>query len=900
MITLTVNGEEYPLSIDPETPLLWALRDALGLKGAKYGCGVGLCGMCTVLIDGEPNHACMVPLARVAGRPVTTIEGLAEDHRVKQSWIAEQVPQCGYCQPGQIMAAVALLAQHPQPTPEQIDAAMSGVLCRCGTYPRIRRAIARAAQGSANVGRSQFPASRDTGTPRYGARDTTPGIEEAGQRKEQLPRTSEATAAVSGVAKPAVHSTGPVMIPFAQTQDCVALNDWVRIAPDGQVILVVDRSEMGQGATTALAILIAEELEVELDEVRVTFAPADPVYDNRLWSGQFTGGSSSIRGEWEWLRQQGAAAREQLLAAAAKQFGVPQAECRAERGAVLHAASGQRAAYGALASAAARQRAPKHPALKPPEQFRLVGRPLPRIEIPDMVAGRALYALDVSLPNMLTATVLRCPTFGGRMARFEGAAARAVPGVRDVIAIDSGIAVVADSFWAALRGRERLQVEWIEGPHHALDNAAAYAALAAGLSRKGKVARNDGDALRALKKADQVFEARYTTPYLAHAPLEPMTCVAHVRADACDVWVGTQSQSATQKEAARIAGLPRSKVKVHTLYLGGGFGRRLETDFVSDAVELSRRLGVPVQVVWTRGDDLQHDWYRPAHAAHLSAALDEAGSPRALALRIAGPELALEGIDVPYAIANVREEHVEVESPVPVGAWRSVGASNNAFAVECFIDELAHVAGRDPLAFRLALLPRAARHRAVLEHVAAAAGWQAPLAPGHGRGIADCMDAGGRATHGAVAEARAARHGRRGRGLAVYQCFGSVAAQVAEVTVGSDNRIRVSRVVCTIDCGRVVNPDTVRAQIEGSIALGLSAALKEEVRIAHGRVQQATFADYPILTLAEMPEVEVHVLPSEAPPGGVGEPGVPVIAPAVANAVYAATGRRLRALPLRP
>jgi isoquinoline 1-oxidoreductase beta subunit len=855
MITLTVNGEDYPLSIDPETPLLWALRDTLGLKGTKYGCGVGLCGICTVLIDGEPNHACMVSVARVAGRPVTTIEGLAEDHRAKQSWIAEQVPQCGYCQPGQIMAAAALLAQHPQPTPRQVDAAMSGVLCRCGTYPRIRRAITRAAQGRANV-----------------ARD----------------RTSGATAAASGVAEPAVRSTGPVLIPFVHTHDCVVLNDWVRIAPDGQVILVVDRSEMGQGATTALAMLIAEELEVELDQVRITFAPADPVYDNRLWSGQFTGGSSSIRGEWEWLRQQGAAAREQLISAAAKQFGVPKAECRAEAGVVLHTASGQRATYGALASAAARQRAPKHPPLKPPGQFRLVGRPLPRIEIPDMVAGRTLYALDVTLPNMMTATVLRCPTFGGRVADFDAAAARAVPGVRDVIAIDSGIAVVADSFWAALCGRERLQIEWNEGPHHAVDNAAVYAALAAGLSRKGKVVREDGDALRALKKAGRVVEARYTTQYLAHAPLEPMTCVAHVRADACDVWVGTQSQGATQKEAARITGLPRSKVKVHTLYLGGGFGRRLETDFVSDAVELSRRLGAPVQVVWTRGDDLQHDRYRPAHAAHLSAALDEAGSPQALLLRVAGPELALEGIDIPYAIANLREEHVEVESSVPTGAWRSVGASNNAFAVECFIDELAHAAGRDPLAFRLALLPQAARHRAVLEHIATAAGWGAPLAPAHGRGIADGI------------EARAAQQGRCGRGLAVYHCFGSVAAQVAEVSVDSDNQIRVSRVVCTIDCGRVVNPDTVRAQIEGSIALGLSAALKEEVRIARGRVQQATFADYPILTLAEMPEVEVHILPSEAPPGGVGEPGVPVIAPAVANAVYAATGRRLRALPLRP
>ena len=818
MITLNVNGTPYPLAIDPDTPLLWALRDALGLKGTKYGCGVGLCGICTVLIDGEPNHACMVPLSRLAGRRVTTIEGLAEDHPVRQSWIAEQVAQCGYCQSGQIMAAAALLAQHPRPTPAQVDTAMSGVLCRCGTYPRIRRAIARAA---------------------------------------------------SGVVAPAVHSTGPVMIPFARTQDCVALNDWVRIAPDGQVILVIDRSEMGQGATTALAMLIAEELEVGLDQVRVTFAPADPVYDNRLWSGQFTGGSSSIRGEWEWLRQQGASARERLVAAAARQFDVPKTQCRAERGTVLHPASGQRATYGALARAAARERAPKKPTLRPPEQFRLVGRPLPRIEIPDMVAGRTLYALDVTLPNMRTATVLRCPEFGGRLARFDAAAARAVPGVRDVIVIESGIAVIADNFWAALRGREQLQVEWTGGPHSALDNAAVSAALAAGLSRTGKVARNTGNARRVVKKAERAFEARYTTPHLAHAPLEPMTCVADVRTDACEVWVGTQSQSATQKEAARISGLPRSRVRVHTLYLGGGFGRRLETDFVRDAVELSRRLGTPVQVVWTRSDDLQHDWYRPAHAAQLTAALDKAGLPLALALRIAGPELALEGVDVPYAIANLREEHVEVDSPVPAGAWRSVGASNNAFAVECFIDELAHVAGRDPLAYRLALLPRSARHRAVLEHVAAAADWSAAAAPGQGRGIA------------------------------VYESFGSVVAQVAEVSVDPDNRIRVARVLCTIDCGRIVNPDTVRAQIEGSIAMGLSAALKEELRISQGRVQQATFADYPILMLAEMPEVEVHILPSEAPPGGVGEPGVPVIAPAVANAVYAATGRRLRALPLR-
>jgi len=798
---LAVNGRTYQARSDPQKPLLWVLRDELGLKGTKYGCGVGVCGACVVLIDGEPNHACMVPLARVGARSVTTIEGIAADHPVVRAWIAEQVPQCGYCQPGQILSAAALLAKRPLPSDRAIDEAMSGVLCRCGTYARVRRGLHAAASGA--------PGTR------------------------------------AGASLPALLSDLPQ---DAGTQ----MNDWIWIDGAGKVTLMVNHSEMGQGALTGLAALAAEELDVALGRVRTVFAPADARYRNGYWGEQFTGGSSSMRGEWKPLRNAAAKTRLRLVRAAARRWSVGVAECRTEEGSVLHPSSGRRLGFGELAPDAARLAEPQRAPLKTATDFRLIGKPVARLDIPAMCLGQTRYGIDVTRPGALVAVVARCPVFGGRARSFDDRAARAVPGVRDVRMIESGVAVVADDFWSALRGREALRVEWKGGRHARLSSAQIERRLLAALGRRGKTA----------------IEAIYCTPYLAHATIEPMNCLAEVRRDGCDVWVGTQHQADTQRVAARIAGVAKSKVRVHTQFLGGGFGRRLETDFVAEAVELAKALGAPVQVIWTRADDLQHDYYRPAHAARLRASLDEQGLPAAWLTSVAGPELALDGIHVPYTVRALREEHVEVASPLPTGPWRSVGASNNAFAIESFVDELAHRAGRDPLEYRLALLAKAPRHAAVLERAAREAGWGARLGPGWGRGIA------------------------------VYESFGSVVAQVIEVSVGPGT-IRVEKVVCAIDCGTAVLPDAIHAQLEGSIALGLSAALKEEIRVAAGQVRQASFSDYPIMALDEMPAVETHIVESTAEPGGVGEPAVPVVAPALANAVFAASGRRLRRLPLR-
>ncbi len=665
-----------------------------------------------------------------------------------------------------------------------------------------------------------------------------------------------------------------------------APNAWIRIDADGVVTIVNSQSELGQGTLTSMAMIIADELDADWAKVKVEQSGAAPVYGNPNFGGQqLTAGSQSIRGLMPTWRRAGAAAKAMLLGAAAKAWGVPVDELRAERGVVVHAATGRRLGYGELADEAAAEPVPQNPRLKTPAEFTLIGKDVPRLDIPDKVTGRAVFGLDVAVPGMLVATVERPPVFGGSVAGFDATRARAVKGVTHVVQIGSGVAVVARRYWAAKRGRDALAVKWHEGPNARRSSAEirqAYAALAA---QPGPVARRDGDAAGALGEASRVLEAVYEVPFLAHATMEPMNCTAHVRPDGCDVWAPTQNQTGAQQEAMRITGLPREKVRIHTTFVGGGFGRRGETDYVVEAVELSKAVGVPVKVVWTREDDIRHDFYRPMTYNLFRAALDGQGRPVAWFHRIVGAGLfaqrgwakpgeidrtAVEGAaNIPYDIPNLQVEYHHKDLGVPVGFWRSVGASQNAFITESFVDELAAAATADPYEYRRTLLGKAPRHKAALELAAAKAGWGDPLPAG--------------------------RH----RGIAVAFSYGSYAAQVAEVSVAPNGAVRVHRVVCAIDCGLPINPDQIRAQMEGGIVWGLTAALRGEITIADGGVQQSNFHDYPMLRIDEMPEVEVYLVESQEAPGGVGEPGVPPIAPAVANAVFVATGKRIRQLPIR-
>lgn len=662
-------------------------------------------------------------------------------------------------------------------------------------------------------------------------------------------------------------------------------NAWIRIDADDTVTLRVASSEMGQGVYTAIPMLLAEELDCDWARINVEMAPADKAYTNPIIGMQLTGGSTAVRAFWTPLRQAGATARDLLIRAAAQTWKVKEDECHAENGLVLHKTSTLKASYGALAMKAATLPVPSEVFLKEPGEFRLIGKSTPRLDTPLKVNGSAVFGIDVKLPGLLTAVVARCPVFGGKPKKFDATKAKDVPGVRQVLSIHSGIAVVADSFWAAQQARNALVVEWDEGAQAKLDSAAIRKQLELALKKKGVNARNDGDVAKAFKDATKRIEAVYEVPYLAHACMEPMNCTALVKKDSCELWVPTQNQTAAQFVASQITGLSLEKVKVNTTFLGGGFGRRSEQDFVAEAVQLAMATGTPVKLIWTREDDMQHDYYRPATLNRLSAALDKDGSPVAWRHEIAGgsifsrvfPNAIKNGIDntsvegaanMPYAIPNLQVTWVMENGAVPVGFWRSVGSSQNAYVTECFLDELAAAAGKDPYEFRRALLTKHPRHLGVLELAAQKAGWGSPLPAG------------------------------RARGIAVAEAFGSYCAQVAEVSVES-GQVRVHRVVCAIDCGQVVNPDTVIAQMESGIVYGLTAALKGEITIKSGRVEQGNFHDYPLLRIDELPEIEVHIVKSSENPGGVGEPGTPPIAPAVANAVFAATGKPVRKLPYR-
>jgi len=708
-------------------------------------------------------------------------------------------------------------------------------------------------------------------------------------------------AAASGVLVVGALIPGCGREPLPKSSAPFVPNAWVRIDGEGQVSVVVDRSEMGQGVATALPMLVAEELDADWSKVRYEFAPANAVYANPLFgSAQITGGSTSVKAAWLPLREAGARARAMLVAAAAQQWSVKPDSCRTENGVVIHDPSGKRAPYGSLVAAAARLSVPVKVTLKPPAQWRLIGKATPRLDSLEKIEATTTFGIDVHPEGVLTACVARCPTLGGKVSRFDAGKAKAIPGVKDVIQIDSGVAVVAEGYWPARQGVEALDITWEEGPNGTLASIALADRFEQALETEGKLARREGDPAKV--KGGTRVEARYRLPYLAHATMEPMNCTALVRADRCEVWAPTQYQQGdpnfgggVRRVAAKASGLAEQKVSVYTTQIGGGFGRRLELDYVADAVTLSQKMKVPVKVIWSREDDMQHDFYRPANHHVLEAVLD-GGKPVSWRHRIASQSIlsrwvpgflpewlatlvspikngvdptAVEGaVDMPYGIPNVRVEWMRVETPVPIGFWRSVGHSYTGFVVESFIDELAHTAGVDPVKFRLGLLANAPRHRKVLELAAEKSGWGRSLPEG--------------------------RH----RGVALHESFGSVVAQVAEVSV-SQGEIRVHRVVCAVDCGLAVNPSTIEAQVSGGVVFGLSAALRGEITIENGRVQQSNFNDYAPLRLMETPQIEVHLVHGGDAPSGVGEPGVPPIAPAVANAVFAATGKRLRSLPFR-
>jgi isoquinoline 1-oxidoreductase beta subunit len=680
------------------------------------------------------------------------------------------------------------------------------------------------------------------------------------------------------------------------------LNAFVRIGTDNKVTFVCGQVEMGQGVHNGLSMLLAEELEVELKNVHIEQGGIDPAFGNPRYIGfkavggfQATGGSSSIRNFGNRVRHAGAAARFMLISAGAESMQVLRSECVAENGYVIHKPTGKKVSYGAIVNDAARMVAPDEPALKPPSEFKILGKSTPRQDVPIKVNGKAVYGLDVKRPGMLIATVAKCPVFGGKVRSFNADRALKVNGVKKVVQIGSGVAVVADSFWAAKKGRDALEIFWDEGPMATVSSPDMYRNWAELAKRPSAAERmKTGDAGAALAGGARRVDAVYELPFLAHVCMEPMNATAHFKGDSVEIWAPTQAQSWNQHAVSQATGLPPKAITIHTTYLGGGFGRRLESDFVVDAVETSRAAGnVPVKVVWTREDDLQHDFYRPASHNVLAAALGADGMPTAWRHRIVGTSilqyfktfghfLRKDGLDptsaqgagdyFPYDIPNVLVDYVNNNPGVPSGFWRSVGNTQNGFILESFVDELAHAAGKDPYQYRRQLFskPHAARLRAVLDLAAEKAGWGRPLPAG---------------VH---------------RGIAAHFAYGGYCAQVAEVSVARDGKVKVHRVVAAIDSGWVVNPNTVAAQIEGAIYYGLNAALYGEITIRNGRVEQSNFNDYKMARMDEMPKVEVHILEGKGDQGGAGEPGTNPIAPAVCNAIFAATGKRIRKLPIKP
>ncbi len=665
---------------------------------------------------------------------------------------------------------------------------------------------------------------------------------------------------------------------------------YVHIDRQGKVTIVSPMAEMGQGVYTALPMLVAEELDVDMSNVSVEHSPPnDKLYGNAFLGGvQTTGNSSSIRGFYVPLRKVGAAARAMLVAAAANKLGVDAGALTTEAGYVVDAAGGKRIAYGELADDAAKLPVPTKVKLKDPSTFRIIGTPAKRLDVAGKVDGTAVYGIDVKLPGMKIATVAASPVFGGTLASFDDAAALKVPGVHQVVKLDNAVAVIADHYWAAKQGLEAGAATFNNGPHAALTTADVVAALAKAAETPGVVAKNEGDVTAALAGAATKVEATYEAPFLAHATMEPINCTAQVTPEGCDIWVGTQIPSVAQKAVALTLGLKPEQVRIHNHLLGGGFGRRLEFDFIVQAALIAKQSKDPVKVVWSREEDIQHDMYRPYYYDRFSAGLDAQGTPIAWSHRIVGSSImarffppafkngidpdAVDGaIDMPYAIPNKRVEYVREEPPgIPTAFWRGVGPTHNVYVIESFVDELAAIAKKDPVEYRRAMLGNNPRALHVLNRAADIAGWGKPLGD------------------------------RRGRGVCVHNTFGSYMAQVAEVTVAQSGEVHVDRVVVVVDTGVAINPDTIVAQMQSGIIFGITAALWGEITLKNGRVEQSNFDNYRILRLNEAPVIDVEVVKSSADPGGIGEPGTSALAPAVLNAVFAATGVRLRKLPIKP
>ena len=673
----------------------------------------------------------------------------------------------------------------------------------------------------------------------------------------------------------------------AAVADEFAPNAFIRIGSDGRIILIMPYVEMGQGTYTSIPMLIAEELDVNLKQVQLEHAPPnEKLYANPLLGVQATGGSDALRGAWKPLREAGATARIMLVAAAAKRWDVDPKSCRAQDGEVAHVPTGRRLKYGELAAEAAKMPVPAGVTLKAPEDFKLIGTPAKRLDAPAKVNGTAVFGIDVHPPGVKVATLVQSPVFGGRVKNLDDTAAKAVKGVRQIVRLDDAISVVADHMGAAKKGLAALNIEWDDGPHAKLTTADVARELEQVTLGSGAVAQNIGDADKALASVTTKIEAIYQAPFLAHATMEPMNCTVHFRKDACEIWIGSQAVARVQAMAAKAAGLPPEKVIVHNHLIGGGFGRRLEADGAVRAVEIAKHVDGPVKVVWTREEDIQHDMYRPYWFDRLSAGLDEQGRPVVWKNRFAGssviarwlppgfkdgldPDSTEGAIDLVYDLPNFRVEYVRLEPPgIPTAFWRSVGPSHNVFVTESFIDEMAAAAKQDAVAYRRALLDKSPRAKAVLDLAAEKAGWGQALPKGSGRGVS------------------------------LQFVFGSYLAQVAEVEVSKEGTVRVRRVVCAVDCGTVVNPDTVQAQIQSGIVFGATAALYGEITLKNGRVEQTNFDTYQMLRMNQAPAIEVHIVKSAEPPGGLGESGTSAIVPAIANAIFAATGKRLRKMPV--